>query len=78
MSGLGPEIGEALRAMDALVGQVAEPMDETDEGAVHMAVGVRDGVLVIQFGSPVAWVGLGRAEVMALIAMLHKHLGGLR
>jgi len=45
----------------------------TDEGGIRMAVGSRDGVVVLDFGTPVAWVGLPPSEARQLAASLMKH-----
>lgn len=45
-------------------------LNETDEGGITIAVGIENGKVVIQFGKPVAWIGFGRAEAMALASSL--------
>ena len=48
-------------------------LNADDEGGLRMAVGVRDKTVVLDFGSPVVWIGLPKAEALALAATLIKH-----
>lgn len=41
-------------------------LNEHDEGGIRLAVGVKDGVVMIDFGTPVTWLGLPKAEAIAL------------
>ena len=34
------------------------PLNASDEGEIRFAVSVRDGLVNVEFGSPVAWLGL--------------------
>lgn len=43
-----------------------------DEGAIQFAVGVKDAKVVIDFGSPVSWVGMPPEQAMALAQLLVK------
>lgn len=38
-----------------------------------MAVGVKDGTVVIRFTKPIAWIGLGYDEAKALGESLLRH-----
>lgn len=53
-------------------------LNAADEGQLTMAVTVRDSTVVVAFGKPVAWFGLGLAEVEGLIALLQKRAEELR
>ncbi len=46
-----------------------------DEGELQMAIALLPDkkTLLIDFGKPVAWLGLGKREVRALIEGLTKH-----
>lgn len=33
-------------------------LNDTDEGALVVGVGIRDGKVIIDFGTPVAWLGM--------------------
>lgn len=44
-----------------------------DQGGLRMAIGVKDGVLVVDFGKPVAWLALDKATALALADNLRKH-----
>lgn len=45
---------------------------EEDEGELQIALAVRDNTLIIDFGKPITWLGLGKAEVIALAHLLAK------
>lgn len=48
-----------------------------DQGGLRMAIGVKDGVIVVDFGKPVAWLGLDKATALALSDNLRKHASSL-
>lgn len=39
-------------------------LSDDDEGAVRIAIGVRDKTLVIDFGKDLSWIGMGKAEAI--------------
>ncbi len=41
-------------------------LNEHDEGGIRLAVGVQNGVVQIHFGTQVTWIGLPKAEALAL------------
>lgn len=41
-----------------------------DEGAIHFAVGVRDGKVCLDFGTPVAWLGMNPGDALQLAQSL--------
>lgn len=45
----------------------------TDEGAIKIAVGSKNGAVVIDFGTPVAWIGFSPAEARQIAESLVKH-----
>lgn len=45
----------------------------TDEGGIKFAVGSKNGAVVIDFGTPVAWVGFSPKEARDIAASLVKH-----
>ena len=45
----------------------------TDEGGIRFAVGSKNGVVVIDFGTPVAWVGMPPGQARALAESLVRH-----
>jgi len=47
-------------------------LDADDEGELQFAVGDRDGVVVLDFGKPIAWLGLPPVNARALAALLVK------
>lgn len=47
-------------------------LTKTDEGAIQFAVGVKDGKVVLDFGTPVVWVGLNPQQAADLASLLLK------
>lgn len=47
-------------------------LNERDEGAVKLAIGSDNGHVVIDFGTPVVWVGLNPSEAVAMAQSLIK------
>lgn len=43
----------------------AEKLNNHDEGGIRIAIGIKDGVVMIDFGSEVTWLGLPKAEAIA-------------
>ena len=48
-------------------------MTEQDEGAIHFAIGTKEGKVVIQFASSVAWIGMPPEQAMEMAQLLIKH-----
>lgn len=44
-----------------------------DEGAIQFAVGVRDGKVCLDFGTPVAWLGMNPGDALQLAQSLIEH-----
>lgn len=44
-----------------------------DEGGIQFAVGVRDGKVCLDFGQPVAWLGMSPTDALQLAESLIKH-----
>lgn len=60
-------------------GPTGEPfdykVDDTDEGPIKIAIS-RDGPIIrIEFGKPVAWLGMTPADAVALARILIKQAG---
>lgn len=55
-------------------------LNADDEGGLRMGIAadVRNGVVRVDFGKPVAWLGLDRATALALADNLRKHAETLR
>lgn len=47
-------------------------LNQDDEGELRMAVGVRDGNVILDFGKPVHWLGLPKEHALKLAEMLQK------
>ncbi len=43
-----------------------------DEGAIKFAVGVKDGKVIIDYGTPVSWIGMPPEQAMELAQLLIK------
>jgi hypothetical protein len=50
-------------------------LNEADEGALPMRIGVRDNTVVIDFGKKVAWIGMSKPEAIAFAKLILKHAG---
>lgn len=49
----------------------------TDEGGIKIAVGSKNGAVVMDFGTPVAWIGFSPAEARQVAESLVKHADNL-
>lgn len=47
-------------------------LTKSDEGAIQFAIGEKDGKIVIEFGTPVAWLGLNPQQAADLASLLLK------
>lgn len=47
-------------------------LSKSDEGSIQFAIGVKDGKVVLDFGTPVAWVGMNPQQAMDVAALLVK------
>ena len=48
-------------------------LTKTDEGAVQFSVGEKNGKVVLDFGTPVNWVGMNPQQAADLATLLLKH-----
>ena len=48
-------------------------LTEDDQGEIAMAVGHKDGKVIIEFGTPVAWVGMNPIQAKQLAMDLLTH-----
>lgn len=44
-----------------------------DEGEIRIAIAKKDGVVILNFGKPVTWIGFPPDEARAIAALLIKH-----
>jgi hypothetical protein len=51
----------------------AGQLGPADEGAIQFGVTNSDGKVVLDFGSPVAWIGMGPQEAADLASAMLKH-----
>lgn len=47
-------------------------ISESDDGELRFATSVINGILIIDFGEPVAWIGLDKTQAKELILSLTK------
>ncbi|WP_370316013.1 hypothetical protein [Sagittula sp.] len=52
-------------------------LNDHDEGAMRIAIGHKDDCVIINFGSPVAWLGLPKANALAFAASIIEHAKAL-
>lgn len=48
-------------------------LNEDDQGAAYIAVGIEKDAVVIKFGKPMTWLGMARKEALALADAITKH-----
>jgi len=48
-------------------------LTKTDEGSIQFSIGEKDGKVVLDFGTPVNWVGMNPQQAADLAATLLKH-----
>ena len=51
--------------------------NKRDEGEIQFAVGIKDGVVVMDFGKPVAWIGFDPEAARNVATLLKKHADSL-
>lgn len=53
-------------------------LNADDEGGLRIAIGVKDGAIMVDFGKPTAWIALDPGTAEALANNLLKHAASLR
>ena len=53
-------------------------LNANDEGEIQIAVGHSDGNVVIDFGKPVAWIGVGPDQADQLADVIRTHAKAIR
>lgn len=48
-------------------------LNDSDQGELAISIGTEQGVVVMNFGTPTAWVGFPPAQARDIAAMLVKH-----
>lgn len=48
-------------------------LTKTDEGSIQFSIGEKDGKVVLDFGTPVTWVGMNPQQAADLASTLLKH-----
>jgi len=65
---------EFLRSMLGPTGKFPDgKLTDSDEGEIAIAVGSKDGKVVIDFGKPTAWIGFTPAQANDIADLLRKH-----
>ena len=41
-------------------------LNDSDEGGLQIAIGVRDKTVIVDFGTPTTWIGLDKQTALAL------------
>jgi len=67
MNGLKKILGETGKFPDG-------KLNENDEGEIRLGMTVKDGVLIINFGKPIEWIGLEKKQVKEWIEYFQKYL----
>jgi hypothetical protein len=68
-------LSQAVNAINEVLAQPTdEPVRPDDEGELYVVVSVKDGMIFIDFGKPVKWLSLGKADAEALIDVLEHRL----
>lgn len=74
---LNAKLQRMLEDVDRPLGATGEHprgrLTPTDEGGIKIAVGSKNGAVVINFGTPVAWIGFSPTEARQLAESLVKH-----
>lgn len=65
---------------DAILGSLPAPREyprgrlgADDDGALQVRMAVKDGTVLVDFGKPVAWIGLGPDDALAMASLLLKN-----
>lgn len=70
------QMKKALLDTSAFRGALGEfpegKVSATDEGAIQFAIGVKDGKVILDFGTPVAWVGMNPQQAADLASTILK------
>lgn len=56
----------------ALGGYPEGKLTKTDEGAIQFAIGEKDGKVVIDYGTPVHWIGMTPQQAADFASLLMK------
>lgn len=74
---IGAQLRKALETAGTPLGGTGDHprgrLTPTDEGGIRIAVGSKNGAVVIDFGTPVAWIGFTPAQARQLAADITKH-----
>ncbi len=50
-------------------------LTDSDEGALRIAIGERDGTVIIDFGKDVSWIGMSKPEAIEFATTIMKQAG---
>jgi len=54
-----------------------DKISKDDEGALEMAIFIKDGRLIIDFGKELSWIGFAKQDVKNLVDLLNSKLKNL-
>lgn len=61
---------ELIRHLGATGSHPEGKLTPQDEGGIQFAIGVRDGKVCLDFGKPVAWIGMNPGDALELAESL--------
>lgn len=53
-------------------------LNEDDEGQLEIAIVVKDKTIIIDFGKPIAWIGLDKDSAMNLVALIIDKVNSIK
>lgn len=75
--GNGPFADEFFHSQEPSLGATGlfpqGKLQSDDEGEIRLAVGQKDGKVVIDFGKPVAWLGFDAEQAESIADLLRRH-----
>jgi hypothetical protein len=77
-SPLGEKLPDAQEGLDHGERYPRGKLKADDQGAMSIALAIKDNTLIIDFGRPTAWLGLGISDLERLIGGLQEKAAELR
>lgn len=74
--GTGPFSAEMLLGATGAFPQ--GKLTKEDEGEIRIAVGQRDGKVILDFGKPIAWIGMDAEQAAQIAESLASHAAEIR
>jgi hypothetical protein len=71
--------GNAPKKLSEMLGATGKfpngKLTDSDEGEIQFQIGSKDGTIIIDFGKPVAWLGVQKEQAIEIAKALCKHAG---